>query len=355
MKITYYTPFYLPQSTAAAIRGCWLIRTLKDAGHELSVLSSQQLIFNQASNRSSFLKRLIFEVFSGVELFFRIIFQNSDMVVLSSPPFITVLIAHFACRLKNVRYVIDVRDIYPDVYFAQGLVKEESLPGKLIKALTRGMYEGASGVTTVTPGLVNKIQTLAPAVKQLELLINGFDRELFTPSKKKYEKFTVIFHGNMGKIQDLQTILDVAQKLKEQTDIEFVFIGEGPQSELLTKCQLSNVRYLGPKDYNEIPKLISEAHVGFSARRDDEVGADAFPVKVFEYIGVGIPVIMTPKTGVMTGMVESGLYEFENKEIKEMAQKILDLKKLSPEISVPDRFSRQEESKKILKLCRSTK
>lgn len=356
MKILYYTPFYPPQSTAAAVRSFWNIKSLKDAGHGVRVISSVQtsdsekLGFNPADNKQSFLKRLIFEVLAGIELFFKILLSQDQVVILSTPPFITVSIAHLACRLKNTKYIIDVRDIYPDVYFAQGLLKKESLLGKLILRFTKGMYENSHAVVTVTPGLVSKIKNLAPLTRNIELLLNGFDRELFRPTKEKYEKFTVIFHGTMGKIQHLQTILDVAEELQEYSDIEFVFIGEGPQAELLKATKLSYVKYLGPKNYDEIPTLISRAHVGISSRRDDDIGADAFPVKVFEYLGVGIPVIMTPKTGIMSQLVGNGLFEFSNQDIKAIAQKILELKEVEITLQAPEKFSRQQESKKILKL-----
>jgi glycosyltransferase involved in cell wall biosynthesis len=355
MRVFAYTPFYPPQSQAAAVRSYWLLKTLKEADHEVRTFSSiktsetQSLIFNPTDNKQSFLKRLIFETLAGLELFLRIFFSNQELYLLSSPPFITIFIAHFGCILRKKKYIIDVRDIYPDVYFAQGLIKEESIPGRLIKRMTSFMYSHAHGVLSVTPGLVQKIKKLSPKAR-VELLINGYDRELFIPSKEKYSCFSVIFHGNMGKVQDIPVILSVA-KLLEKEDIDFIFIGEGPQSELFKKEVPNNVRYLGSKSYTEIPAFIAKAHVGFSARRDDDIGADAFPVKVFEYIGVGIPVIMTPYSGIMKNMVQSGIYEFQNSQIKEMAKKILDLKKNGEGVILKDNLSRQDISKKILDFC----
>lgn len=356
MRVFLYTPFYPPQSSAAAIRGYWLTKTLMDASHVVQVCSSIRtkdsfpLNFNPADNKQSFAKRLVFEVFAGIELFTKIFLSNYQLYVLSTPPFITVSIAHLACRLRRKPYLIDVRDIYPDVYFAQGLIKENSLLGRLVKSFTASMYKNSVGVTTVTNGLVRKIKTLSPTTK-IELLMNGFDADLFKPSLEKYEKFTVVFHGNMGKVQNLKAILDVAKLLEAHEDIEFLFAGEGPQSELLTKSKLKNIRYLGPQDYSNIPGIIAKAHVGFSARRDDEIGTDALPVKAFEYLGVGIPVIMTPKAGILTEIVREGVFEFSNQELEEVVKKILEIKKNPVTISSPGKLSRQQVSKKILGFC----
>jgi glycosyltransferase involved in cell wall biosynthesis len=353
VKVFLYTPFYPPQSQAAAVRCYWIGRTIKEAGHDVKTVSSistpetKKMIFNPADNKQGFLKRLVFEFLAGIELFFRILFSRADVYVLSTPPFITICMAHLACRATGKKYILDVRDIYPDVYFAQGLIKESSLVGKLIKSFTKSMYTHARAALSVTPGLVEKIRALAPDATT-QLLINGYDKDLFRPSEEKFEKFTVIFHGNMGKIQNLPTILKVAEELVND-EINFVFIGEGPQAELLKGNVSKNVSYLGSKSYLEIPTIISKAHVGFSARRDDEIGADAFPVKVFEYFGVGIPVIMSPRSGVMSRMVESGLYEFGNDQITEMAEKIREIKKSGGTIKLKSEMSRQEVSKTILK------
>jgi glycosyltransferase involved in cell wall biosynthesis len=259
------------------------------------------------------------------------------------------MIAHMACVIRKKKYIIDVRDIYPDVYFAQGLIRENSILGRFVKRMTSSMYSGAHGVLSVTPGLVQKIKRLSPLAR-VELLINGYDRELFSPSKEKFTRFTVIFHGNMGKIQNIPVILSVA-KLLEEEEIDFIFIGEGPQAELFKKDLPKNVKYLGSKNYSEIPSFIAKAHIGFSARRDDDIGADAFPVKVFEYIGVGIPVIMTPANGMMLNMVQSGIYEFQNSQIEEMAKKILEIKNTGEGVILKDNLSRQDISKKILEFC----
>ena len=359
MKIFFFTPFYPPQSQAAAVRCYWLIKTLKDAGHEVETFSSvatqesKALYFSAADNKQSFLKRLIWEIISGLELFIRILFSRKDYYILSSPPFVSILIAHLGARLKGAKYILDIRDIYPDVYFHQGLIEEKSLLGNLIKAFTRGMYESSHGVVSVTPGLVDKIRSLAPKTKNVSLLINGVDQDFFRPTTLKYEKFTVIFHGNMGKIQNIPTILKVASSLLHHDDIEFVFIGSGPQEELFKDIKLKNVKYLGPKSYPEIPQLISRAHVGFSARRDDDIGTDAFPVKVFEYLGVEIPVILTPKSGIMKSFSANGIAEFGNDEIELIARKILEWKDFYPKVQIDKGIARRDSSKIILDLIRN--
>lgn len=355
MKVFFFTPFIPPQPQAAAVRCYWLIRTLKQAGHTVEVFSSMEtpeskaLYISPADNKKSFARRLFFEFLTGLELFLRILFSKADVYVLSSPPFVTISIAHLGARIKGAKYLLDIRDIYPEIFFAQGLIKEDSLAGRVAKGFTSWMYKGAEVVATVTPSLVNKIKSSSPESKNVFLLLNGYDKDLFLPSSEKFSKFTVIFHGNMGKIQDLPTILKVAELLSVHEDIEFLFVGGGPQEELLLKTKLKNVRYLGTKPYDEIPALIARAHIGFSARRSDEIGTDALPVKAFEYLGVGLPVILTPKTGVMTQFSKNGVLEFDNTEINAIAQKILELKSAYPKVALDQDISRQESSKLLLR------
>jgi hypothetical protein len=60
---------------------------------------------------------------------------------------------------------------------------------------------------------------------------------------------------------------------------------------------------------------------------------------------------MTPANGVMINMVQSGIYEFQNSQIEEMAKKILEIKNTGEGVILKDNLSRQDISKKILEFC----
>lgn len=358
MKIFYFTPYFLPQSEAAAVRSYWFVKTLRENKHQVFVASSikndqegSKLFFSKSSNKSSAIIRLFLECLLGFELFFRILFGPvRDLYILSSPPFFSCLIASWAARIRRRPYLIDVRDLYPEVFFEFKLVSKESILGRLILWFTNNWYKQAKYVVTVTHGLSSHIQK--NYLRKVLIIQNGFDSNHFSPSNSKYPDFTVIFHGTMGKVQDIELILDTA-KLLELEKIQFIFIGSGPKDYLLKETKLQNVKYLGHIPYSKLPEIINSSHIGISARVQSLIGQEALPVKIFEYLGSGIPVICTPSGDIAKVLEDTaGGVSFTDCDAKLLAKTILNFRS---NYQIPDReltlkYSRQELSKEILKI-----
>ena len=351
MKILYFTPYFSPQTEAAATRAYWFVKTLKEAGHNVRLLSGEKLRFQLASNKASALKRLIWENFLGIELFLTVFRSSRKLVILSSPPFFTVIWGAFACVLSKKDYILDVRDLYPEVLFETGLIKEQSLAGRILKFLIKKLYLRASKVITVTEGLCHMISDYG--VAKPELIMNGFDPELFYPGKlsEKYEKFTLVFHGNLGRVQNIETLLKLATELEKYLEIQILIAGEGLKADQITKAKRKNIEYLGALPLKKISELLRKSHVGLSFRTDDKIGKEAFPVKVFEYFGSGIPTIMTPMGEAGDIIEKLGIgKQFHNDQIDEIVKAILDFKGKRVEVNPEDIkvYSRANQSNLIL-------
>lgn len=347
-NIFYFTPALPPASNAAAVRNYWFIKTLKEDGHNLSVVTGEDLFFKLPSNQESAVKRLIKEVCAGLSLFFKVLYSNKDLFFFSSPPYITIMIAIFACWLRGHKYILDIRDIYPHVFFNLGLIAKDSLPAKMLLKVTGLMFTKAQHVITVAEGLVNLVKEMSPSAK-IKLIYNGYDDDLFKPSTEKFKKFTVVFHGNLGKFQRIDLLRKVAEKmLTADPEIKFKVIGYGPGEKFLQEPP-ANLEFLGKIDYQDIAKYIAKCHLGISLRTEDQISRDALPVKMFEYIGVGIPVIVTPK-GEAGKLIESEKLGFQlDNNVAEIIENILEIKNSSLQQSNSNnRFSRQFQSKKIL-------
>lgn len=353
MKICYFTPYYPPQSEAAATRSYWFIKTLSEAGHEVKIITNSRMYLKLATNKERAIKRLFKENLVGIELFFRLLLSKSQLVVLSSPPYFTVMWGIFACWIIKRKYILDIRDLYPEVFFEMGLIPEESFLIKVAKRTTKCAYQRALGIMTVTQGLANEIKAYGINNTKIVLARNGFDPELFYPgeAEDKFERFTLIFQGTLGKAQNIETLLHLAKELETDPEIEIVVAGSGPKLQEILKAKRPNIRYLGNLSYQEIPSLLRKCHVGLSFRTDDKIGNKAFPVKVFEYIGSGLPVILSPK-GEAGRIIEREKLgkEFGNLEVKDIKEHIQIIKRKYPQIKNHSLFSRKVASKKILDL-----
>ena len=132
-------------------------------------------------------------------------------------------------------------------------------------------------------------------------LINGisddFLKESFSIETKPDKKFTVLYSGNIGLAQDLKTIINSAEILKNY-DIYFKFIGEGvcrEEIEFLSKPLSDKIDLLRPLPRKELIKHIKKASLCLVPLKDKKLFESALPSKMFEYMACGKPIIVSIK------------------------------------------------------------
>lgn len=341
IRLSVITDKFFPLNAASVIR----INALRDAwsssGYfDITVFTAAvtenaehfkhvKSFFLAPSNKSNKVFRLWSEFLLGAEYFFRLLFHRTDLVFISSPPFVVAVLSSFATRIKNIPYIFDVRDLYPEVYFSANILNRNSFISRVIIHLEKSVYQHSFFVTTVTKGLQEHIQEEYGKMEHVYLVRNGYIEKLIdnVSTNTKNEKFTVIFHGNLGRFQDVDLILRLAQKcVDDSRDIEFVIIGEGSKDYILQKTTISNVTYLGSLGIEQVYNKISKAHVGISFRKDDFISRRSFPVKLYEYIGIGLPMIITPEceAGELIEQYQIG-YQFTPFDLELIYSKIVEL------------------------------
>jgi len=189
--------------------------------------------------------------------------------------------------------IIDVRDLYPDVYVNQGLISESSSIHKLLSYLEKSIYKRAFYILCATEGLEREIINRSNKNKVI-LLRNGY-ANFFKISSIKQNNFTVVFHGSLSKFQNIDLLIDIIKKINNLTqEIKFIIIGSGPKEIILKNLISDNLLFLGRLSNEETAYIVNKCHLGISLRDDSKISIDSFPVKLYEYIGAGIPSIATP-------------------------------------------------------------
>lgn len=103
------------------------------------------------------------------------------------------------------------------------------------------------------------------------------------------------FVGNLASYkEDVNLLTEIARKGKEYS---FVIIGGIGEGELLTNVlilkTLSNVYFLGSKEYDSLYKYLHYFDVAIIPRRKNAAGEGGFPMKYFEFLAAGLPTIVT--------------------------------------------------------------
>lgn len=244
-----------------------------------------------------FKSRIMREICIGLNSTFRFfrIRKKVELVYISSPPFLSSVILAMACVALRKKYILEVRDIYPDVYVHAGVIRANSIVGKVLGRLVQKIYQKATLVVCVTNGISNLVKKYAHDANVLTVE-NGFPRKLFTLNLQKFEVFTLVFHGALGEFQDVELLHALADKIAGRDDIHLIVIGGGAKARLIEASfeGFDNLQFLGRLPFEDTMSVVSRCHVGLSFRTHDLISLTSFPVKNWEYLGLGIPSITVP-------------------------------------------------------------
>jgi hypothetical protein len=169
------------------------------------------------------------------------------------------------------------------------------------------LYRKAARIVTVTHSFRSYLTDRGIELEKIEVVTNGVDITRFQPQPKDADlvarlglagKFVAGYIGTHGLAHGLETILDAADRLRRQPGGEtfrFIFLGEGARkSALQEKAQemaLDNVIFIDSVPKEEVVKYWSVLDVSIIHLRKTDLFSTVIPSKLFECMGMGIPVL----------------------------------------------------------------
>lgn len=343
MNILYIAGEYTPTEIAVTIRSSFNVAALRSKGHCVVVLTTGddrtgrwgEIVHGVYSasqeNSPDMLRRLIHELRLGFS-FGRYLIRKGrhfDRVIVTSPPFFTLVVIWLHLRILRAVYIVDIRDHYPCVLFSLGVLRPQSLAGRALSWIESRIYKYSAAVVTVTQKIVDDVSKAVPGVS-VHLVRNGYDADLFVPKNGGADRtalFTIVQHGLFGKSTDIETIERIVLYCHEHAGPHrFLFIGYGPKLDALKSRKLPNVTILGAVSQERIAEHLSASDLGMSVHLPTEHILAAFPVKVFEYIGAGLPALVLPRGLAGAEISSRGMGSaFQNDDWAAAAQWLVDL------------------------------
>lgn len=249
----------------------------------------------------------------------------NDLLLVSTPSYLAALMICARARWRGVPYVLEVRDLYPQAYAEAGLMRRNSWLYRFFVARSLAMYRGARLVIAATRGLAREV-TGGMFAATVHCVYNGFPAELAQRKPFKHERFTACFHGVLGFFQDIDSLIEVARRVQPH-GIDIVVIGYGRKEDVLRADPLDNLRFLGRLSFADTVAEVERCHVGLCLRLDDDISKDSFPVKVWEYLGLGMPSLVTPRCEAGEFLVANGCgFQFEARAIESIVETLLRLR-----------------------------
>ncbi|HWW60987.1 MAG TPA: glycosyltransferase family 4 protein [Thermoanaerobaculia bacterium] len=244
--------------------------------------------------------------------------KGADVIIGTSPTFFAAIAAERIAAWRKRPFVMEVRDLWPAVFVDLGVLKNKLL----IRALERmelWLYKRAARVVTVTESFREDLIRRGVPAEKVKTIRNGANLEQWDASRDDgglrkrlglESKFVALYIGAHGISQALSAILDAAKQLRDAQDIEFVFVGEGAEKDMLVRRArdegLTNVRFLDPVGKDEVRQFYAMADACLVPLRDIPLFDTFIPSKMFEMMAMARPVVASVRGEAAAILAESG-------------------------------------------------
>ncbi len=229
---------------------------------------------------------------------------KTDLIFCESPPLFLGWTAVILKWWKGARLVFNVSDLWPESAVKLGLVTNKQVIG-ISYWLEHWIYRHADLISGQTQGIVEDIRKRFPA-KPIFWLPNGVDASdlesrITDRDWRKEQGFSpndllVYFGGLFGYAQGLDCIIQVANRLKDDSKIKFVLVGDGPEKERLIRIKeelhLSNVYFVDGVPKTAILDVIKAMDIAIIPLKKLDLFLGAIPSKIFEILYLEKPILL---------------------------------------------------------------
>jgi len=228
-----------------------------------------------------------------------------DIIVATSPQLFTACAGYALSRLKRAPYVFELRDLWPESIKAVG-VMQDSILIRALERLELFLYRKAIGVVAVTNAFRRNLASRGIDAGKVAVITNGVELSRFSPRAPDHElrrqlglegKFVAGYVGTHGLAHGLETVLEAARRVRELPDgdrYRFILLGDGANKKALVRSAqqmgIDNVLFLDTVSKKDVPRYWSLLDVSIIHLRASELFETVIPSKLFECMGMGIPV-----------------------------------------------------------------
>jgi colanic acid biosynthesis glycosyl transferase WcaI len=340
VKILYISQYFPPEMGAPAARASELAAHWAQAGHEVSVLTGfpnhptgvvppewkaqlRKLTYRERingvnvfrtwlwplPNRKAHERMRNYASFCVSAALRGMTIPRPDVVIASSPQLLVGLSGWWIAFSRQLPFVFEVRDLWPESLTAVGVGQENSLLHHTLAAVAKFLYEHSHRIVVVTPAFKDHlIQRWRLPAEKIAVVENGVEADLFAPCPPAandklrqdlalQEKFLVCYIGTMGMAHGLETLLDAAAQLQLQNSkTHFLLVGEGAEKERIKSLAksrgLANVTFLDQQPREKIPAFISASDACLVLLKKTDVFKTVIPTKMLEFMSCARPVIL---------------------------------------------------------------
>ena len=234
--------------------------------------------------------------------------SRPDVVVAFTDPPPVGMIGALAARLRGVPFVLVTKDIFPDVAVQLGVLRNP-LAIRVSSLMKSALFDSADRVVSIGRDMNERLVEAGVPDEKIVTIHDWSDGSVVRPldagssmhTKLCWrDRFVVMHSGNVGLSQDLDTVLDAADRLRQEPEVLFAIVGEGATKAHLERSAeergLHNVTFLPFQDKADLSESLGAADVHLVGLRRGLAGY-IVPSKLYGILAAGKPFIAAVDVG----------------------------------------------------------
>ncbi|MBX7054860.1 MAG: glycosyltransferase family 4 protein [Pyrinomonadaceae bacterium] len=311
-------------------------------------------------NKNVIAFRLINMITLSTSIFFKglLRFRPGDQVlVVTTPPSLPFVVA-VAALIRGATYTLVIHDNYPEILFAVGKLGRDSMVATVLNFCNRWLYKQARKLIAVGRDMERLLLTKSDGLDvPVAVIQNWAELESVHPEPRDSnplleelgisDKFVLLYAGNMGHPNDVETIIESARRLEDRPEFHFLFLGTGVKEKWIRSAveeyRLKNVTILSPKPRSEQIIFLNACDVALVSLVDNMLGV-SMPSRTYNILAAGKPILALtdPDSELATVIGEDRVgWHLRPGNVDELTRTILDIYEARNELSAFGKRARE--------------
>ena len=310
MRIVIASRIYSPEPAAASYMLETLARRFRDAGHDVTVLTTipprgmgMQDISGVTVKRarvlrdsSGYVRGYLQYMSFDFPLFFRLLFGKRADLYFVEPPPTTGAVVRIALTVLRRPYFYDAADLWSD---AATMATSSRLVLLLLRGVEIFALRGASHLFTISSGVADRIRELGV---NTPTTVTGFgvDTEVFTyrAPTGAVEPPCFVYAGTYSEWHGADIFVEAFIRFSmTHPGFRLIFVGNGSDRPMLERMRdnagLDTIEFWDPIDGPSLNTLLAVATASVASLKPGQGYDYAFTTKVYSSIAAGCPVVFT--------------------------------------------------------------